>query len=317
MIKRYGASTIAAVAGTVLMWSTTFAGLRAALGYFSPGHLVFLRWTLTALAFAAFAVVTRMRVPERRDVPRVIAAGLLGFTVYQVALANGQAGVSAATAAFLINMSPIITTIISVALRREGAGPYTWAGLLVSMMGVGVMASAKGGFAASAGSAGLVLLAAACFSGYALVAKPLFSRYTALEVTTYAIVSGAVPFVVFSRGSLAALATTPPAGVATLVYLALVPGGISYILWSRANAALAPGVASRFLYLIPVLSLGVAWVWIGEIPMLAQLLGGTITLVGVALSTYRGSGAPPRVALSLAASQPNMRRPVPAKEPAA
>lgn len=317
MVKRYGASTIIAVAATVLIWSTTFAGLRAALATFSPGHLVFLRWTLTALAFTAYGFATRMRLPERGDVPRLLAAGLLGFTVYQVALANGQAGVSAATAAFLINMSPVFTTVISVALRREHAGPYTWAGLGVAMLGVGVMASATGEFAASAGAAGLVMLAAASFSGYALVTKPLLAKYTALEVTTYAIVTGSVPFIVFSRGSIAALSAAPTSAVLTLVYLALFPGGIAYVFWSRANAALTPGVASRFLYLIPVLSLGVAWLWIGEVPLLAQALGGLVTLAGVLLSTYRPAGATPRIALSLAASQPNMRRPVPAEEPAA
>ncbi len=317
MVKRIGASIAFTVVATVLMWSTTFAGLRAALGYFSPGHLVFLRWTLTALVFAGFAAATRMRLPERGDIGRLLLAGLLGFTIYQVALANGQAGVSAATAAFLINLSPVITTVISVALGRESAGRYTWLGLGVAMCGIAVMASARGGFAASAGAAGLVLLAAASFSGYALVTKPLFARYTALEVTTYAIISGAVPFVVFSRGALTALAHTPPAGVATLVYLALVPGGIAYVLWSRANAALTPGVASRFLYLVPVLSLAVAWVWIGEVPVATQVLGGMLALAGVALSTWNPGGAPRRIALSLAASQPNMRRPVPAEEPAA
>jgi len=317
MVKRYGVPTIAAVAGTVLIWSTTFAGLRAALATFTPGHLVFLRWTLTALAFAAFGAATRMRLPDRADIPRVLAAGLLGFTVYQVALANGQAGVSAATAAFLINLSPVFTTVISVGLRREHAGPYTWAGLLVAMLGVGVMASATGEFAASAGAAGLVMLAAASFSGYALVSKPLLAKYTAIELTTYAIIAGSIPFVVFSRGSVAALAAAPTSAVLTLVYLALFPGGIAYVFWSRANAALTPGVASRFLYLIPVLSLGVAWLWIGEVPILAQALGGLVTLGGVVLSAYRPAGALPVVTLPTTSVPAAALRPIPAEEPAA
>ena len=317
MVRRYGASTIVAVVATVLIWSTTFAGLRAALATFSPGHLVFLRWTLTALAFAAFGAATRMRLPEPADVPRLLAAALLGFTVYQLALANGQAGVSAATAAFLINMSPVITTVISVALRREHAGPYTWAGLGVAMLGVGVMASATGEFAASAGAAGLVMLAAASFSGYALVTKPLFAKYTALEVTTYAIVAGSVPFIAFSRGSFAALGEAPTSAVLTLVYLALFPGGIAYVFWSRVNAALTPGVASRFLYLVPVLSLGVAWLWIGEVPLLAQALGGLVTLAGVVLSTYRPAVVTLVVDLPLPSPRVGRLGQTPADEPAA
>ncbi len=318
MVKRYGAATVLAAAATILIWSTTFAGLRAALGHFEPGHLLFLRWTITAVVLGAYGLLTGMRLPLRQDVPRVLAAGLLGFGLYQIALVWGQQGVTAGTAAFLINMSPVITAVLAVSLGREVGTRWTWAGLAVSVLGIAIMGLGRGGFGASASSAMLILSAAASFAGYTLVIKPLLSRYTPLEVTTYAIIAGVTPFVVFAPGSMHALSTASASDIATLLFLAIMPGGLGYITWSRANAGLTPGVATRLLYAIPVLNLFVAWAWIGEAPALIPLAGGIVSLAGVALARVQSRpGAPRLMRVSSAASQLNMRRPVPVKEPAA
>lgn len=287
MVKRYGMGTMVAVAVTVLIWSTTFAALVAALDHFSPRHLLFLRWTLTALLFLAYGVATRMRLPHKKDLPTIAMAGLLGFGAYQLLLVNGQAGVSATMAGFLINISPVFTTVIAVALGRERAGWTTWVGLVVCTGGLLFMAQGKGGLGEIGPSAALVVLAALSFACYTLVTKPLLATYRPLEVTTYALVAGSLPFVVFAPGSLDAVATAGFADIATLLFLAIFPGGIAYVLWSRAVKGLTPGLASRFLYLIPVLGVPIAWLWVGEAPHLVTLVGGLVTVGGVAIASIR------------------------------
>ncbi len=287
MVKRYGIGTIVAIATTILIWSTTFAGLVVALKHFSPGHLLFVRWTLTALLFAGYGVATRMRLPDRADVPVFVLTGLLGFGAYQLLLVFGQQGVSASMAGFLINMNPVFTTLIAVALGRDIANGFTWVGLAACMGGLVLMGSANGGFGAIGWSAALVVLAALSFAGYTVLSKPLFTRYKPLEVVTYSVVAGSLPFVVFAPGSVAAVTSASPAQLATVLFLALFPGGIAYLLWSHSVAALPPGMASRFLYLVPVIGVPVAWLWVGEAPQMLTLIGGAVTLAGVALATVR------------------------------
>ena len=287
MVKRYGMGTILTVAATVLIWSTTFAGLVAALKHFAPGNLLFLRWTLTALLFVGYGVATKMRLPQRKDVGVFVLAGLLGFGVYQMLLVFGQQGVSASMAGFLVNMNPVFTMLIAVALGRDEANAFTWTGLAVCMGGLVLMGMSKGSFTGSGVLMLLVVAAALSFACYTVITKPLFARYTPMEVTTYAVVAGSVPFLVFAPGSIHALATATTGQVATVVFLALFPGGIAYVLWSRSVAALSPGVASRFLYLIPVLGVGIAWLWVGEAPHALTVLGGLTTLAGVALAGVR------------------------------
>jgi drug/metabolite transporter (DMT)-like permease len=296
MVKRYGIGAILAISATILIWSTTFAGLVVALKHFSPGHLLFLRWSLAALLFAGYGVTTRMRLPKRADVPVFLVAGLLGFGIYQSLLVFGQQGVSASMAGFLINMNPVFTTLIAVALGRDSANGFTWLGLGACMGGLVLMGSAHGGFGQIGWSAGLVVLAALSFAGYTVISKPLFSRYSALEVTTYCVIAGTLPLLVFAPGSMAAVASASPAQLATVLFLALFPGSIAYLLWSRSVAAFPPGVASRFLYLVPVIGVPIAWLWVGEAPQALTLIGGAITLAGVALATVKRAPWRPRVA---------------------
>ena len=49
------------------------------------------------------------------------------------------------------------------------------------------------------------------------------------------------------------------------------------------------GRASTYLYLTPVLAIGIAWLWLGKIPKPLSLLGGMIALGGVILVQCSGA----------------------------
>lgn len=288
MVARYGVKAIVALAVTLLIWSTTFAAQRAGLAYFDPGHLVLLRWGAAALLLLAYGSVTGMRAPARRDLPAVFLAGALGFGVYQIALAYGQTGISAGTAGLLINLSPVSTLVIAALLRLETVSGRMWAGLAVSFAGLLMLGLARDGFGGSPAHAALVVFAAASFGGYVHVTKLLLRRYTPLEVTTYAICAGVLPFGVWAPGSVTAVVSAPLAGQLTLAYLALFPGAIAYVTWSRAIAVLPGSVAARGLYLVPVAGLAVAWAWLGEVPSAMAVVGGLVVIAGVVFA----SGSP-------------------------
>jgi drug/metabolite transporter (DMT)-like permease len=310
MAKRYGFGTIAALVFTLLVWSTTFAGLRASLHYFTPGHLVFLRWGIAALVLVGYGMFTGVRAPAPRDLPAIVLAGALGFGVYQIALAYAQTGLTAGTGGLLINLAPAFTTVLAAALKLERVTWRLWAGLAVSMTGVVLLGVARGGFGGSPGHAALVVLAAASFAGYVIVSRPLLARYSPLEVTTYAICAGSLPFLVWAPGAFVALASVPATGVITLLYMAILPAALAYVTWSRAISVLPPSVAARGLYLVPVVGLGVAWVWLGEVPSVLAVLGGLVVIAGVLVASSRPAGRTTTAPAPLAApSSPGVRAP--------
>src|SRR5687768_8161593 len=98
---------VAAVAVTLLFWSSAFVAIRHLGESFSPGPLSLGRLLVGALtlgvAVAARGAVAR---PRARDWPALATIGLLWFGLYNVALNAGERRVDAGTAAMLIQLSP-------------------------------------------------------------------------------------------------------------------------------------------------------------------------------------------------------------------
>jgi drug/metabolite transporter (DMT)-like permease len=72
------------------------------------------------------------------------------------------------------------------------------------------------------------------------------------------------------------------------VYLGIVPTVLAYVLWAIALRRLSASTAASFLYLLPVMAIIIAWVWLGEAPSTLALAGGFLALAGVVIANSRG-----------------------------
>ena len=76
-----------------------------------------------------------------------------------------------------------------------------------------------------------------------------------------------------------------------MVFLAVGPGVVAYLTWTYALARAPATLAVNALCLIPPLAVVIAYLWLGERPTWVELLGGLVTVAGVALVGLRGAPA--------------------------
>ncbi len=274
---------ILAAVAALGFWASAFVGTRVTLPSFDPGELALYRYGVASLTLALLAIWLRPPLPRVADLPRLVATGAIGIGVYTLALNTGQQTVTAGAASFIVNTAPLFSTIIAYVVLKERLRPAGWLGLVISLAGIGLIALGEENSGISTGAL-LVFVAAIAWAIYQIIQKPLLPYYGALGVVCYAIWFGTALFLPFAPGLIEAMARAPVSHHATVVYLGVLPGALAFLAWSYLLQHLTVSRATPLLYLIPALSLVIAWLVIAEQPKLLSVIGGVVAVAGVALS---------------------------------
>ena len=272
-----------ALATSAILWASAFPGIRVGLVAYSPAHLAALRFLVASAALASFAAIVRMRLPDAGDLPGIFLAGTLGITFYHLLLNAGELTVSAGAASFLANTIPVFTAVLAWLVLGERLPAVGWAGITVSMFGVALIAAGDAeGLELDRGVL-YILGSSAGGAGYFVLQKHFMKKYTPLEFTAYAIWAGTLVLLLFSRGLTDAVRQAPGPATAAAVYLGLFPAAVGYVSWGRVLSSWSASKAVTALFLVPGVSLAIAWAWLGEVPTVLSLVGGGFALAGVGL----------------------------------
>jgi drug/metabolite transporter (DMT)-like permease len=287
------ADLVIALSICLILWASAFAGIRLGLRGFGPGQLALLRFMIASLSLLIYALIVRLPLPSPRDLPMLFLMGFLGFTVYHVGLNAGEVVVPAGAASFIIASVPVFSTLLAVIFLQERLTTLGWIGAAISFLGVAVISLGTGAGLKFQPAALLIVLAALGESIYFVLQKPLLSRYSGLQLTTYTIWTGTVFMMVYLPGMISQLGRASAASTLAVVYLGIFPAAIGYVLWSIALSRADVSRLTSTLNLSPILSLIIALLVLGEVPAVLALIGGLITVAGVILLNTLGKANRP------------------------
>ena len=274
----------------MVVWGGSFAAIKALVDHGLDAPDVAIGRYLVAAPGFAIALILAGGLPglTRRDALRVVAAGLFVVTLYHLALNAGERTTTAGTASVVIAGAPAMALTMSLALGLEAFSRRRAAGLAVAFAGVVVVILLGSGQSVSVSSSKgplLVLIAAASFAAYNVLAKPLLGRYDAIAVSSAASLVGTVALLPFAASGTAGRLTGMSGGDLLLVlYLGLVCTLAGYVLWTVGLRGLDPSRAVAYLYGVPVVAVAVGALTLGESVTAWLLVGGLLVVGGVALA---------------------------------
>ncbi|MDX2151498.1 MAG: DMT family transporter [Bryobacteraceae bacterium] len=279
------------IALMVFVWALNFIVGKYALRDFDPLSLACLRTTLAGvLILPLYLAKTRGRKRSwgRGDLPALIMLGVFGVALNQIFFVFGLNRTSVAHAAIVIGLTPII--VLSLAALR-GLEKFTLRkvlGMAVAVAGVAALQKNGGSGATFTGDM-LILLAAVAFSVFTVFGKESTSVHGSVTVNTFAYVGGSLLLApltyVSARGFLFEQVTA--AGWLSLLYMAVFPSVVAYLIYYWALAWIPASRLSAFSYLQPLLATLMAIPLLGEQVTLSLMIGGALVLAGVWL-TERG-----------------------------
>lgn len=272
----------AALVVVILLWASAFVGIRAGLESYSPGGLALLRFIIASFTIYLIYVRQKKRTPmEWQDRLLALFTGAIGIGIYNIALNYGELVVSSGMASFIVSQSPVVTTVLAVLFLRERVTIYSVAGMIISGLGVGLIVSGSDNQMNYYLGILYVLVATLVGSLYSILQKSLSKKYSAIDLTTYAIWGGTLMLLVFIPDMLQDLQQASVSSTMTVIYLGIFPAALAYLGWSYILSQIPASQAVSFLYFAPIAATLIGWLWLGEVPPLLAFVGGLISLLGV------------------------------------
>ena len=263
--------------------------VKAAISVLGPLTFTTSRFGVAA---ATLFLLTRWRNgPIRSPGPftlPLLALGMLGFGAYQVLWTTGLTQITAGDSALIVAASPVAVALLAGAVGLDRLSGPKLAGALTALVGVAVVIGSGAGLGLDRSLFGdaLTLTAALLWAVYTVLATRVLRHVDPLTATTWTVLGGFVFLLPF--GAWDAVMTPPssvPLGaVAGILYSGALAAGVANVLVFNAVLLVGPTRAAAMQLLVPAGAVLLGAVFLAEPVGPAQVLGGLIVVLGVAMT---------------------------------
>ena len=274
-----------------LIWGWSFLLIKVALGGMTPATVAFARIALGTVVMLAVLKARGAALPrDLRSWRHFAVMGLAYSAVPFTLLAWGEQYITSALTAVVNATTGLFTALAAAIGLGERLRPPQVAGLVLGFGGVAVASGTGTSDLVSSSGAGIAaaLAASACYGFSFVYAQRHLTTVPPLVAACGQLVTGAV------LSAPLALATSVDDGfsptlrqVAAVALLGAVGTGIAYVINYRSIADVGSTRASLVTYLVPIVAVTVGVVFLDERFHLRLVVGGALTIAGIALIQER------------------------------
>ncbi|MEG0377348.1 MAG: DMT family transporter [Eubacterium sp.] len=277
-----------AISYTLLFWGISFISTKICLGAFSVYSLIFGRFFIAAVIL--FLIKFKM-APEKKllkkDLPHILIAGLIGFAGYYIFEAIGIDLTGASMASILLALLPIFCVIADTLFFKQKFTLFKGLGVALSVMGVVLIVGLSDVEINLFGCIAMVLSALAWLL-YNYKAKPLYSRYTGLDMAVYlsACIAGiTLPLALIFPPDFSLMT---PEVIINFLFLAVLVSGTANLTYMYALKYLPMLTVTILVNFVPVVTIIFSALFLGELLSPIQLVGAALVILSVCLTSLPG-----------------------------
>lgn len=293
----------------ITIWGITFVCTKSLLNDFSALEILFFRFLVAYLVLWIF-YPHKLRLIQKEHEIYFMLAGLSGVVIYQLFENIAIHFTNASNVSVIVSICPMFTAILSqLILKEKSVTPFFALGFVVSIAGV-FLVSMNGITEFHLNPAGdiLALVSGISWGFYSiLVSKINRLSYNYIGATrriffwavifmTILILLGAfLPILkgtsleVSFNGAKNVERFSKPINWANLLFLGVLASAFCFMIWNKVCALLGTVKATVGIYLIPVVTIIFAFIFLHEKITLMGSIGTVCTILGVAISGIKKS----------------------------
>lgn len=285
MTKNHLGSIYLALAS--IIWGGMYVVSKVLLTVIPPLELVWLRYIVALITLITASVLTRQswRI-QRRDIPLIIAVGVIGYALSIWTQFVGTMLSSAQMGAMITSATPAFMVIFARLLLKEKITFRNGSSTFLATIGV-LCIVGIGDIGRSYQLGGLVLgVAALSWALMSVIIKLIPSSYSQLVVTTYAIFTATVIITPFSVSQIeqAQLQTLlQPSIWSGILYIGIVSTAGAFFLWNKGLQMVDAASGGLYFFFQPLSGTLLGWLFLGEQVGITFWIGAALILSGVFL----------------------------------
>jgi len=275
----------------MFIWASSFIALKSAMQDLGEYTVIFIRMVTASLCFLYFIKDFLKYDFTKSDIKYIFLLALFEPCFYFIFEAKALLYTSASQAGMITSLMPIITAMAAGFFLKEIITRKLIFGSLIAMFGaVWLSVQATTSFSAPNPMLGnfLEFCAMVCAAGYTIVARYLSNKYSALFITAIQVFIGAVfffPFFIYEISTSHMQFTIE--ALSWSVYLGIVVTLGGYGLYNFALTKIEASKAAVFIYLIPIFTVLLAYLFLGEQLSSKELIASGLILIGVFISQLK------------------------------
>lgn len=279
-------ATVTAFIGVVLFGAVNAIAVRQTVVELAPFWGASTRFVAAGLIMTAVVVVSRRSFPTGRSLAGAVVYGAVGFSASYAFIYPALRDTPAGTTMVLVALAPLMTFGLAIVQGQERFRLQGLVGAIVALVGVGVVFADQVSADVPITSLLLVVLGTACIAESGVIGKWI-PKSDPFGTNAIAMLTGAGLLLALSI--VTAEPWTIPRQTATWVavgYLVVFGSVVVFALYLFALARWTASAVSYVTLLMPLVTVPLAAVLIGERITASLVIGGGIVLVGVYLGAF-------------------------------
>ena len=275
----------------MLLWASSLVALKIAFRGYHPMQVIFGRMFIASLCFVIFIPSFRRLNWRRRDLKYLLIMAICEPCLYFIFEARALVLTSASQAGMITAMLPLLVAILAWGLLKEQITNRTLIGFILAIFGTCWLSLASDTSTAAPNPLRgnfYEFLAMVCAAGYTVSLKHLTSNYPPLFLTAFQAFVGSLFFLPFLfLPSVGFPAEWNNESLLAVVYLGTFITFGAYGCYNYSLSRLPANQAAGFINLIPVFSVGLGMLILGETLNTAQWFACVLVFSGVWVSSWR------------------------------
>lgn len=273
-----------------VFWAGAFIAGKSSSETFGPFTLTFYRFFISAVVlypFLQWKFPKDLKLSPVR-VKEVVLLGLVGMVGYHVPFFVALHYTSASNASMIAATNPIMTALLLSIIYKERLSLTKFAFLLLALLGVLLTITnwhLEKLFELDHNIGELLMVAAVfCWASYSILVRKFIVNFRPIVMSFYAFFTCSLMVLPFAlaEGMIKTSMVAPLSAWGSVFYMAIFASVLGYWIQQESIKKIGPAKTNIFINLVPVFSLILAMLILGEVIPMTKWISGAMIIFAVA-----------------------------------